>query len=264
MFDGRWRSVVDAKTEPVGTWLQRHGVTADVLTATGLLSATATAVATGLGHLLIAMFLLALTGMHDLFDGPVAKAAGTTSIRGAFFDSVTDRITDALLMGGVAWYLVSQNEGHLVLLPLAILGVTSLVSYQRAKAEALGLSASGGLMERAERMLLLGAGFLFPFVLIPVLWALLALTTLTAIGRFVKVWNAANATMPNRPTTTRSAVLESRWREWRERTTTERKSFRTGESSTRWRSRRSDAEGPRTSRTRRNRTRPLRHRSSPR
>ncbi len=264
MFDGRWRSVVDAKTEPVGTWLQRHGVTADVLTATGLLSATATAVATALGYLLLAMFLLALTGMHDLFDGPVAKAAGTTSIRGAFFDSVTDRITDALLMGGVAWYLVSQNEGHLVLLPLAILGVTSLVSYQRAKAEALGLSASGGLMERAERMLLLGAGFLFPFVLIPVLWALLALTTLTAIGRFVKVWNAANATMPNRPTTARSAVLESRWREWRERTTTERKSFRTGESSTRWRSRRSDVEAPRTSRTRRNRTRPLRHRSSPR
>ena len=138
MFDGRWRSAVDAKTEPVGTWLQRHGVTADVLTATGLLSATATAVATALGYLLLAMFLLALTGMHDLFDGPVAKAAGTTSIRGAFFDSVTDRITDALLMGGVAWYLVSQNEGHLVLLPLAILGVTSLVSYQRAKAEALG------------------------------------------------------------------------------------------------------------------------------
>ena len=109
----------------------------------GSLSALGTAFAVATGHLHWAIPLLILTGMHDLLDGPVAKAAGTASVRGAFFDSVVDRVTDAVLMGGVTWYLVSIHEGHLALLPLAILGVTSLISYERAKAEALGLEAQG-------------------------------------------------------------------------------------------------------------------------
>ena len=167
MFDGRWRDTVDRGTGPVGRRLQRMGVTADLLTATGLISATATAVAVGSGHLHLAILLLILTGMHDLLDGPVAKASGTSSVRGAFFDSVTDRVSDALILGGVAWYLTSTHPGHLVLLPFAVLGATSLVSYQRAKAESLGISAKGGLMERAERMILLGIGFLSPSFLIP-------------------------------------------------------------------------------------------------
>ena len=110
------------------------------------------------GHLHLAIVFLIITGMHDLFDGPVAKAAGTASVRGAFFDSVTDRVADAVLMFGCAWYLLDRAEGHLALLPMAILAVTALVSYERAKAESLGLSAKGGLMERAERMFLFGVG----------------------------------------------------------------------------------------------------------
>jgi len=93
----------------------------------------------------------------------------------------------------VAWYLVDRHEGHLTLLPLAVLGVTALVSYERAKAESLGLSAKGGLMERAERMILLGIGFLSVSFLVPVLWVMLALTSVTAVGRFVKVWHQAEA-----------------------------------------------------------------------
>ncbi len=233
MFDGRWRSAVDAKTGPVGEWLQRHGITADVLTATGLLSATGTAIAVATGHFYLAIALLILTGAHDLFDGPVAKAAGTASVRGAFFDSVTDRVADAVLMGGVAWYLLDQNEGHLVLLPFAILGVTSVISYQRAKAEALGLKARGGLMERAERMILLGVGFIDTSLLIPVLWILLVLTSATAIGRFIKVWKAATAVSPEAVRARRRQAADSRWREWRDRVAAERASTPTA--AERWR-----------------------------
>ena len=160
MFDGRWRDAVDRTTGPVGRSLHRHGITADVLTATGLVSATATAVLVATGHLHLAIIFLIITGMHDLLDGPVAKAAGTASVRGAFFDSVTDRVADAVLMIGCAWYLLDRGEGHLALLPMAILAVTALVSYERAKAESLGLPAKGGLMERGERMFLLGVAFL--------------------------------------------------------------------------------------------------------
>src|ERR1035441_8729451 len=164
MFDGRWRDTVDRGTGPAGRKLQQLGVTADVLTATGLLSATAAAVAIGTGHLHLGILLIILTGLHDLLDGPVAKASGTSSVRGAFFDSVTDRVADALLLAGVAWYLVSTHPGHLVLLPFAVLGATSLVSYQRAKAESLGIPAKGGLMERAERMILDSPGSSHPSV----------------------------------------------------------------------------------------------------
>ena len=122
MFDGRWRDTVDRGTGPVGQKLQQVGISADVLTATGLVSAAATAVAVATGHLHLAIVLLVLTGLHDLLDGPVAKASGTSSVRGAFFDSVTDRVSDALILGGIAWYLVSSHPGHLVLLPFAILG----------------------------------------------------------------------------------------------------------------------------------------------
>src|SRR5271167_5211932 len=112
MFDGRWRDTVDRGTGPVGRRLQQVGISADVLTATGLISATATAVAVGTGHLHLAIVLLILTGLHDLLDGPVAKASGTASARGAFFDSIVDRIVDAVLMGGMTWYLVSNHKGH--------------------------------------------------------------------------------------------------------------------------------------------------------
>jgi CDP-diacylglycerol--glycerol-3-phosphate 3-phosphatidyltransferase len=225
MFDGRWRDAVDRSTGPVGRRLQRLGVTADMLTATGLISATATAVAVATGRLHLAIPLLFLTGLHDLLDGPVAKASGTSSVRGAFFDSVTDRVADVLILGGVAWYLVSTHPGHLVLLPFAVLGATSLVSYQRAKAESLGIAARGGLMESAERMILLGAGFLSPILLVPVLWVMLGLTLATALGRFVKVWRLAEkpepATTPRRHRRPRSvaraggrrtSMSPSRWR----------------------------------------------------
>jgi CDP-diacylglycerol--glycerol-3-phosphate 3-phosphatidyltransferase len=77
------------------------------------------------------------------------------------------------------------------LLPMSIMGVSSLISYERAKAESLGLQAKGGLMERAERIIVLCAGLLFDSLLIPILWIMLALTVVTAIQRFIQVWTQA-------------------------------------------------------------------------
>ena len=77
------------------------------------------------------------------------------------------------------------------MLPYAIAGVSSLISYQRAKAESLGIDAKGGLMERAERIIAICIGLAFPVVLIPILWIMLILTSITAIQRFVKVWKQA-------------------------------------------------------------------------
>jgi len=246
MFDGRWRDTVDRGTGPIGRGLQQVGISADVLTATGLISAGATAVSVATGHFLLALVFLILTGLHDLLDGPVAKASGTSSVRGAFFDSVTDRVADALILGGIAWYLVSAHPGHLVLLPFAVLAVTSLVSYQRAKAESLGISAKGGLMERAERMILLGFGFLSASFLVPVLWVILVLTSATAAGRFIKVWRLAEApptAAARRVRRTRTGVRTTSWG-------TSRVAGRTtSTSASRWRARRQGELSSRSGRT---------------
>jgi CDP-diacylglycerol---glycerol-3-phosphate 3-phosphatidyltransferase len=260
MFDGRWRDAVDRSTGPVGAALHRRGITADVLTATGLVSATGTAVAVATGHLHIAIILLILTGLHDLLDGPVAKAAGTASVRGAFFDSVTDRVADAVLMGGVAWYLIGRHEGHLALLPLAVLGVTALVSYERAKAESLGLSAKGGLMERAERMILLGVALLDSAFVVPVLWVMLVLISITAIARFAKVWNEASGkdvAIRRRVVAWREGRVDSRWRSWREGSAVPRglSEQRAGAPVSRWRARRQESLSSRSGRTLRARRR---------
>lgn len=193
MFDGRFRSAVEGGVAPVGSSLGSRRLKADHLTALGLVLAAVCAVVVGSGHLLVGLILLVLAAVPDLLDGAVAKATGTASVRGAFFDSVSDRVTDSLVLGGVAWHLASTHQAHWAVLPLAVLGVSNLVSYERAKAESLGLAAKGGLMERAERIIVLCVGLLFPVVLIPVLWLMLGLTAVTAVQRFAKVWRQAPA-----------------------------------------------------------------------
>jgi phosphatidylinositol phosphate synthase len=193
LFDGRFRSSVDKGVGPIGTALGKTGLSPDHLTALGLLMAVPAALAIGTGRLGLGLVLLILSAVPDLLDGALAKASGTASKRGAFFDSVADRVTDALIWGGVAWYLQSSRHGHAALLPFGILAVSTLISYERAKAESLGFSAKGGLMERAERIILLCIGLVAPVILVPILWVMLVLTAATAVQRFVKVWRQATA-----------------------------------------------------------------------
>ena len=222
MFDGNFRAEAERKLQPVGQQLKRTGITADHITLLGVAISIGAAVAIGAGALRAGLALLILTALPDLLDGAVAKASGTASKRGAFFDSVADRFTDAMLLGGVAWYLSTSHPGHIAVLPLAVLGASMLISYERAKAESLGFDAKGGLMERAERMILLGFGLLFNVILIPVLWVMLALTMVTAAQRFVKVWKQASATVPAKPERQRlrtqrksRQVARSTTRQWR-------------------------------------------------
>jgi len=191
VFDGKYRKPIDMAVKPIGDGLRRTGLTPDHLTIVGLVVGAGAAVAIGFGYLWLGLVLVVLAALPDLLDGALAKASGAASQRGAFFDSTVDRITDALLLGGVAWYLAGHDSPYLTLLPFAIMAISSLISYQRAKAESLGLDAKGGLMERAERVVLLCIGLLIEPLLVPVLWLLLALTAFTAGQRFIKVWRQA-------------------------------------------------------------------------
>jgi CDP-diacylglycerol--glycerol-3-phosphate 3-phosphatidyltransferase len=228
VFDGRFRAGVDRLTRPAGRALRRTGLAPDHLTLLGLGLSVPAAWAIATGRLGLGLALLICAAVPDLLDGALAKASGRSSVRGAFFDSVCDRVTDTLVLCAFAWYLQDTHRGHIDLLPVAALGASMLVSYERAKAEALGFSAKGGLMERAERIIVLCACLAFSFMMIPLLWVLLGLTAATAVQRFVMVWRQANAAghgpppaeRPVRRTVGRPGYepipVSARWKAWRE------------------------------------------------
>ena len=225
MFDGNWRTQVDRGLTPIGRSLVKTGITPDVITVIGIVMSGVAAVTIGAGYLRAGFLFLLLTAIPDALDGAVARAAGTGS-SGAYFDSVSDRLTDGMLFGGVAWYLASTEPGRIMMLPVAVMGLAMFISYQRAKAESLGWDAKGGIMERAERIVVLAFALLFPELLIATLWVMLVLTAITAVQRFVKVWKQATAEH-DRPAPARRAgagraphlgraVVASRMRERRE------------------------------------------------
>jgi CDP-diacylglycerol--glycerol-3-phosphate 3-phosphatidyltransferase len=193
MLDRRWRAGVEKGLTPIGKSLQRAGITADALTIVGLVFSVITAVVIAQGHLVLGVIGVIATGIPDILDGTVARNSGKAGPRGAFFDSVCDRLSDALLLGGVAWYLAPRDP-HYPILALAVVALSLTISYERAKADALGFDAKGGLIERAERLILIGVGLAFD-ILVPVLWLMLVLSAITVGFRFVKVWRQATPTL---------------------------------------------------------------------
>src|SRR5207247_1600469 len=121
---GRFRATVEKGMQPVGKGIGRTGLSADHLTAIGLVLAAGCAVAVATGHLVAGLLLLIAAALPDMLDGAVAKASGTASPRGAFFDSVADRVTDSLVLGGIAWYLAGRDGGRAAVLPLAVLAAS--------------------------------------------------------------------------------------------------------------------------------------------
>jgi len=203
MLDKRWRAGVERGLAPVGERLRRIGIAADLLTAVGLIISLATAVVIASGHLVWGVVGVILAGLFDLLDGTVARKTGQASPRGSFFDSVADRVSDAALLLGVGWYL-ARDSAHLPMLAFAVAALSMVISYERAKAESLGLQAKGGLMERAERFVLLSIALAFD-IIVPVLWVMLVLTAFTAVDRFRKVWAQADrAPRPVHPRRTRN------------------------------------------------------------
>jgi phosphatidylglycerophosphate synthase len=116
-----------------------------------------TGVAAGLGHLPGAVWLYAFAGILDVLDGRLARHAGKQTAAGALFDSVSDRWGELFVFAGYAWFL---HDTPWVLAVFAAIGGSTMVSYTRARAEGLGLSVAGGLMQRAERIVLVTGGTL--------------------------------------------------------------------------------------------------------
>ena len=131
--------------------------------------------------------MIILSGLFDLFDGVVARKLGKVTALGGFLDSVLDRYSDLLLLLALLIYYLRKGNSALVILTFFVAIGTVLIPYVRAKAESIQIPCTVGLMERAERIILLSAGALFQWME-PILWILAILTHFTVFHRIYYVW----------------------------------------------------------------------------
>ena len=131
---------------------------------------------------LLAGLAIILSGLFDLFDGVVARTLGKVTPFGGFLDSVVDRYSDLFLLMSLLIYYLRRGDSNMVILTSFVSIGTAIIPYARSRAEAAHISCDTGLMERAERIILLSVGVLSPWMK-PVLWILAVLTHFTVLQR---------------------------------------------------------------------------------
>ena len=185
--------------DPVADWLVKRNVHPNTITVIGTLCTLVGGIIYGTGHIRTGGWFLGLTALFDVLDGTVARRSNTSSTFGAFLDSTLDRLADGFVLGGLAvFYATSQLHGNVPMLIVALMGLVGafLTSYTRARAEALGLDAKVGLLQRPERVVLLSApqaffGLVFDgWVLGGIIVILTVTAWITVIQRVAYVYTA--------------------------------------------------------------------------
>lgn len=186
---------VEAAVRPVGRALARTRVTPNWLTTFGLLLTGAAGVVVAKGNPVEGGWILVAAALMDLFDGAVARATGRSSPFGGFYDSVVDRISDGVILGAIAWWV--SDQPRLFALAVVALVAAEVTSYVRAKAESIDLTCSIGILERAERAILLIIALVFHrWLLEPILWLLAVGSAVTVIQRVHHVWCQIDRDIP--------------------------------------------------------------------
>lgn len=179
--------------EPVAKALLRIGLTPNVVTVVGTLATITVAVLLiPTGHLMVAAILTGLFSAMDMIDGTMARLRGGGTAFGATLDASCDRLTDGALFGAIAAWLIYTDHAHPATVGacLVVLVLSQTISYIKARAEAGGLTVNGGLIERAERIILALCGLALealgvPYAIEGALWLLAVGSVITVIQRFL-------------------------------------------------------------------------------
>jgi phosphatidylglycerophosphate synthase len=132
-------------------------VSPNAITLSSLVLCAITGAAAALGHLPGAVWLYAFAGILDVLDGRLARLSNQQTPAGALFDSVSDRWGELFVFAGYVWFL---HDSPWLLAVMGAIGGSMMVSYTRARAEGLGVGLAGGIMQRAERIVLVAGGTL--------------------------------------------------------------------------------------------------------
>ena len=200
MLSLRVRPVLARVVDPVAAALLRAGVSPDAITVLGTLGVVTGALALfPRGELFLGTMVVTAFVLTDMLDGAMARRIERRSLFGAWLDSTCDRLADAAVFSGLVLWFVGEGDDRLLAgVALFCLVAGSLVSYAKARAEGLGLTADVGFAERAERLIivLVAAGFsgLGVSWALPVgLWALAVASLVTVVQRLVEVRRQAAA-----------------------------------------------------------------------
>lgn len=173
------RTLTDRAVVPIGRGLVALGATANWITFVGLLLTLAGVAIVLAGSPFWGAAVVAVGAILDAFDGTVARLRGADSPFGSFYDSVTDRVGDAAILGAAVWLV--RDDALLFAVAVVALTGAQITSYIRAKAESLGWQATVGIIERPERVLIvlvaIGLGFL------PIALWILAIGSLVTIAQ---------------------------------------------------------------------------------
>lgn len=195
--------------DPVADWLVERRVHPNTITVVGTVCTVVGGIIYATGHIKTGGWFLSITALFDVLDGTVARRSNLSSTFGAFLDSTLDRLADGFVLGGLAVFYATSGLHHSVpLMITALLGLLGafLTSYTRARAEALGLDAKVGMLQRPERVVLMAApqalfGLFFNGWPLAIIIVVLTVTAwITVIQRVVFVYSA----------TTRAAAASAR------------------------------------------------------
>ena len=180
--------------DPVARALLRARISPDAVTVAGTVGVLVGAIGYGArGHLVAGTVIVTLSTFTDMIDGSMARQRGRTGRFGAFLDSTMDRVADGAVFGAVAYWLGTQGRHWATAAALICLVTGQIVSYAKARAEGLGMTANVGIAERFERLALVGlgglvSGFGWKYGLDVALWLLAVLSVVTIGQRVATVY----------------------------------------------------------------------------
>lgn len=187
-FTDKLRIFFKTFLEKSGQALLQKGITANMITLTGVVGNVIAAYCIARGNLIAGGIVVLCMGPLDALDGAVARAKGEVQPFGAFLDSVTDRYSELVVFLGLLIHFLHTGDSTGGILTFVAAAGSILVSYTRARAEGVGYQVKAGLMTRVERYLVLVPGIIFGFPQVS-LWIIAILANITAIQRIWIVWN---------------------------------------------------------------------------
>lgn len=185
-FTDRLRILFKGILDPIGTFLNRLGLTPNAITLLGLAGTTVGAYVISQGHMTTGAFILLASVLVDAFDGTMARLRGEPSDFGGFVDSVSDRYAELVTFGGLLYHFLMANDTLGTMMTFGAAGGSVLVSYVKARAEGLGFTAKVGILTRVERYIVLIPLLVFnqPFIAVCII---AALANITAYQRILHV-----------------------------------------------------------------------------
>jgi CDP-diacylglycerol--glycerol-3-phosphate 3-phosphatidyltransferase len=192
------RKIFKRVLDAVGGFLNRLGIKPNTITILGILLNIVGAYFLASGHMTLGGIFILIAGPLDAVDGTMARLRNEPSTFGAFTDSVSDRYSELVILGGLMYYFLNQQDWLTCMIIYLAASGSVLVSYVKARAESLGFDGKVGILSRVERFIILAPCLLFNIPKIA-LWILAIFANFTSFQRIFYVRRQAHRELFNKP-----------------------------------------------------------------